>query len=83
MPSSPGADIGRAGRAARPALSSAVSRGVAAFGLWLTDELRPLAFQTLQWRCCKLKRVKPRALFVAQLFLKLGNGDLDRLHRVK
>ena len=31
---------------------------------------------------CKLKAVKPRpALLVAQLFLKLGNGDLDRLHR--
>src|ERR1700746_2194032 len=32
-------------------------------------------------RCGKLKGVKPRALLVAQLFLKLGNGDLDRLHR--
>ena len=29
----------------------------------------------------QLKGVKPRALLVAQLFLKLGNGDLDRLHR--
>ena len=32
-------------------------------------------------RCGELKGVKPRALLVAQLFLKLGNGDLDRLHR--
>src|SRR5262249_1619885 len=32
-------------------------------------------------RCGKLQGVKPRALLVAQLFLKLGNGDLDRLHR--
>ena len=29
-------------------------------------------------RCGELKGVKPRALLVAQLFLKLGNGDLDR-----
>lgn len=29
----------------------------------------------------KLKGVKPRALLVAQLLLKLGNGDLDRLNR--
>ena len=32
-------------------------------------------------RCGKLKGVKPRPLLVAQLFLKLGNGDLDRLNR--
>jgi hypothetical protein len=36
---------------------------------------------SLLWRCGKLKGVKPRTLLVAQLFLKLGNGDLDRLHR--
>jgi hypothetical protein len=33
------------------------------------------------WRRGELKRVKSRALFVAQLFLKLSDGDLDRLHR--
>ena len=31
--------------------------------------------------CGKVKGVKPRALLVAQLFLKLSNGDLDRLYR--
>jgi hypothetical protein len=32
-------------------------------------------------RCGKLKRVKSSASFVTQLFLKLRNGDLARLHR--
>ena len=31
--------------------------------------------------CGKPKGVKSRALLVAQFFLKLGNSDLDRLHR--
>ena len=34
-----------------------------------------------RWGPPKLKDVEPRALLVGQLFLKLGNGNLDRLHR--
>jgi hypothetical protein len=64
----------------RPA-SSGVAVGPVAPSLTFSVARTSLGGPILLWRCGKVKGVKPSALLVAQLFLKLSNGDLDRLHR--
>jgi hypothetical protein len=67
-------DVAPHRRGAGPALSRGFTVGRPAAGFGRGEHGIVLS------RCGKLKGVKPRALLVAQLVLKLGDGDLDRLH---